>query len=262
MDNKVIMILVDGMRPDFVMGSDNAYIKTFLAGSVYTMSARTIMPSVTLPCHTSLFFSVPSERHGILTNTWVPQVRPIKGLVETLKGAGKKCAFIYDWGPLRDLTRPEDLSFSYYTNGNTIGYENTLPLHTARAVELLKSEAPDFLFIYMGLPDHRGHDFGFTTAEYAEGISLCWDAIRAITEAAATQQGYGVIVLADHGGHGRMHGEDIPEDMTIPLIMHGELFKNVDLSSGANIIDVAPTITGAMGVEPDGDWEGRGMYRA
>ena len=263
MDNRVVMILVDGMRPDFVVGSNNPYVGEFLAGSAYTMEGRTVMPSVTLPCHSSLFFSVPAERHGILTNTWAPQVRPVRGLAETLSGAGKKCAFVYDWGPLRDLARPEDLSYSYFINGYTVGFENTLPLNTERAVELLAGGAPDFMFVYMGMPDSRGHGFGFTTPEYAEAVSLCWDAIRAITEAAAAQQqqGYGVVVLADHGGHGRMHGEDIPEDMTIPIILHGDIFKNADIGPGANIMDVAPTIAEAMGVAPDAEWEGRSMYR-
>ena len=40
------------------------------------------MPSVTLPCHMSLFHSVDPDRHGITTNGYVPQVRPIKGMFD------------------------------------------------------------------------------------------------------------------------------------------------------------------------------------
>ena len=283
MGNKIIMILADGMRPDFVMSSKNPYIKAFLSDSAYTMAAQTVMPSVTLPCHTSLFLSVPSERHGILTNTWVPQVRPVKGLVEVLSEAGKSCAFVYDWEPLRDLTRPESLSFAYHAGGHAIGFDNTLPRMIAHAREMLKTEGPDFMFVYMGLPDSKGHDYGFTTEQYAEAVSLVWDGIRSITEAAeaaATAEAtaasagteaavgektapveYGVIVLADHGGHERSHGENIPEDMTIPVILHGRMFQNADLSAGVSILDIAPTIAEAMGVKPDAEWEGNSLYR-
>ena len=259
MDKKIIMILVDGMRPDYIMSNTNPYIRTFLSQSVYTMEARTVMPSVTLPCHTSLFLSVPPERHGILTNTWVPQVRPVKGLVEVLNEAGKLCAFIYYWEPLRDLSQPGYLGFSYFTSGKLISCEKSLTISISRASEIIKKESPDFMFIYIGLPDARGHAFGFTTEEYAESISLAWDGIRSITGLASTD--YGVVVLADHGGHGRSHGEDIAEDMTIPVILYGELFKNADMSAGVSIIDVAPTIAEAMGVNPDAEWEGRSMYR-
>ena len=47
-------------------------------------TAQTVMPSVTLPCHMSLFHSVAPDRHGILTNTYTPQVRPINGICEQL----------------------------------------------------------------------------------------------------------------------------------------------------------------------------------
>jgi predicted AlkP superfamily pyrophosphatase or phosphodiesterase len=260
MSNKVIMILCDGMRPDFVLSSKNPYVAEFLSSSVYAMSAQTTMPSVTLPCHTSLFLSVPSERHGILTNTWTPQVRPIKGLVEVLNAAGKSCAFVCDWDPLRDLARPETLSFAYFANGGALGYDYTLPKMVARAAEILNGEAPDFMFVYLGLPDAWGHEFGFTSDKYAESVSLVWDGIKTIAGAASPD--YGAIVLADHGGHGRSHGEDIPEDMTIPIILRGEMFGNADISGNVNIMDVAPTVAEALGVKPDAAWEGRSLYRA
>jgi predicted AlkP superfamily pyrophosphatase or phosphodiesterase len=102
---KVILILVDGMRPDSLGNIE--FTQKFLKQSSYTMNAKTVMPSITLPCHMSLFHSVDPQRHGILTNTYTPQVRPIKGLCEQLKASKKKCAFFYNWEELRDLTRRE-----------------------------------------------------------------------------------------------------------------------------------------------------------
>lgn len=72
-------------------------------GNVY---AKTVVLSVTLPCHMSLFHSVVPQRHGILTNIYVPQVRPVKGLFEILTGQGKKCAMFYSWEELRDISGP------------------------------------------------------------------------------------------------------------------------------------------------------------
>ncbi len=84
MAEKVILILVDGMRPDGMMQCRNPYAQEILQKSTYSLKTQTVMPSVTLPCHMSLFHSVGSERHGILTNTYTPQVRPIDGLFDQL----------------------------------------------------------------------------------------------------------------------------------------------------------------------------------
>lgn len=54
---KVLMILVDGMRPDSIADIQLAQNLTS------TMAAKPVMPSVTLPCHMSLFHSVAPSRH-------------------------------------------------------------------------------------------------------------------------------------------------------------------------------------------------------
>ena len=53
---KTLLILVDGMRSDALANCKTA--QQVMANSVYTLNAQTVMPSVTLPCHVSLFFGV------------------------------------------------------------------------------------------------------------------------------------------------------------------------------------------------------------
>ena len=77
--SKVFLALLDGMRPDALAVCNHPLFQELLSTSRYTMNMRTVMPSVTLPCHMSLFHSVSADRHGILTNTYVPQVRPVNG---------------------------------------------------------------------------------------------------------------------------------------------------------------------------------------
>ena len=52
--NKVILISVDGMRPDGFLACKNPYIEQMMKTAYYTLDGRTVMPSVTLPCHMSL----------------------------------------------------------------------------------------------------------------------------------------------------------------------------------------------------------------
>ncbi len=77
MENKVLLILVDGMRSDSLAACGHPYIPRLQRECTSTLQARSMMPSVTLPCHMSLFHSVPPARHGVTTNLYVPQVRPV-----------------------------------------------------------------------------------------------------------------------------------------------------------------------------------------
>ncbi len=70
------------MRPDGMMGCNNPFAEKLLSESTYSLSARTVMPSVMPPCHMSLFHSVDPQRHGVITNTYTPQVRPVEGMFD------------------------------------------------------------------------------------------------------------------------------------------------------------------------------------
>ena len=70
MKNKVILISIDGMRPDGLIKCNNPYVDELKKMASYTFDARTVFPSVTLPCHMSMFHSVPPERHGTTTNIY------------------------------------------------------------------------------------------------------------------------------------------------------------------------------------------------
>ena len=70
---------------------------------------------------------------------------------------------------------------------------------------------------------------------------------------------YTVIVTADHGGHDRIHGTDMPEDMTIPMFFVGEEFEKGKELSSVSILDLAPTISNIMGVQGAKEWEGKSL---
>ena len=254
---KVLMILVDGMRPESMVNIPQA--QKLLAQSAFTMKAVTVMPSMTLPCHMSLFHSVDPSRHGTATNTYAPQVRPVRGLCEVLRSAGKSSAFFYDWEQLRDLTRPGDLDFSYFAKGERFGYAVTDRMVTNAAIDYMGEHAPDFAFLYLGDSDEEGHRYGWMSEEYLAAIRRSWEHIERILAVLAEK--YAVIVLADHGGHDRTHGTNGPEDMTIPLMIRGDGFVPGSEFDDASIMDIAPTVAQLLGVECDREWEGRSLVK-
>ena len=253
---KVILILVDGMRPDGLLGCGHDFPAAMLAHSVHDLASRTVMPSVTLPCHMSLFHSVTPERHGILSNTYVPQVRPVKGICEVLRAAGKSCSFFYNWEELKDLSRPDSLASAVYVSGHIYGYEEANPRVTKACLDNMTAGGSDFSFLYLGWTDAAGHNNGWMSEEYMRSIRGSLDCIRSVCEAADDDTL--VILPAAPGGHGRSHGSDMDEDMTIPILFWNRNFAPREIT-GTNIIDIAPTVVTTLGVTPDPEWEGKAV---
>lgn len=253
---KILLILVDGMRPDAAVQVSKA--QDFMKEAASCLNAATVMPSVTLPCHVSLFHSVDPMRHGTTTNTYAPQVRPIRGLCEVLAANGKTSAFFYNWEELRDLTRPGSLTYSYYCKGGSVeGFAETDDTLTDAAITYLRDNNVDFTFLYQGYVDNAGHEYGWMGEQYMYSVEKSWNNIERIVKELEGE--YTVIVTADHGGHDRTHGSDLAEDMTIPLMIRGKDFEGGSEIENANIMDIAPTVAKLLGVGADPEWEGKSL---
>ncbi|MBQ5823273.1 MAG: alkaline phosphatase family protein [Clostridia bacterium] len=252
---KTIVIIVDGMRPDALANVEVA--QKIIAESAYTMNARTVYPSVTLPCHMSLFHSVTPERHGTTTNVYMPQVRPVNGLCEVLKNAGKRSAMFYNWEDIRDVTRPNSLTHYSFYAGKRIGYKLAGEIITDEIIKYLNEFDTDFTFLYFGYTDNAGHDYGWMSDEYIHAMNCSWNNIDKVMTALGDEYTY--IILADHGGHDRTHGTDMPEDMIIPVVIKGKDIIKGEITSDVSILDIAPTVVKLLGVYPDEDWEGKSL---
>lgn len=252
---KVLLILADGMRPDSFTNVPAA--QKILAKSAYNLKTQSVMPTVTLPCHMSLFYSVPPERHGTMDNVFTPWVRPMDGLCEVLNKNGRTCAMFYDWGALRDVARYNTTTHTYFVSSKKMGRERSCNMVTAAALDFLTNEHTDFTFLYYGIPDCMGHDHGWMGEEYMQSVVFCWEHIQRVVETLGDE--YTVIITADHGGHARTHGTQMPEDMNIPLIIMGKDIPAGEAFPGATILDIAPTVAKLLGVDPDPEWEGKSL---
>ena len=250
---KVLLILIDGARPDAVEALPE--FKELTEKAVYNGRCRTVMPSVTLPCHVSLFHSVTPERHGTTTNVYAPQVRPVRGLFELLHAESLRCGAFYDWEELRDISRPGSLFYSYAFNGHEISYRLCDDRLTDIAIEHIKNGDLDFAFLYLGYPDDAGHREGWMGEEYMYSIKNSLINAKKIIDTLGDEFAY--FITADHGGHARAHGTDMEEDMKIPLFIGGNIGNLTEKMETATILDIAPTITELFGISPDKDWEGK-----
>ena len=257
---KVLLISVDGMRPDAMVQLSRA--QRLMAKGAVTLEGTSVVPPVTLPCHMSMFHSVDPDRHGTVTTTYMPQVRPVNGLVEVLKNAKKTAAMFYNWEQLRDLVRPGGLAYSFCVKGrhedtpdsavSTYRQANDLVAHTC--MHFLQEKGPDFAFLYLAFSDDAGHKWGWMSPQYFDALENSWQNIEKVVSAIPEE--YTVIITADHGGHDRTHGQVIPEDMTIPVVALGPDFAPGAQLPKVNLKDIPPTVCALLGVEPDEEWEG------
>lgn len=256
MESKVILISIDGMRSDGLKACGNPYLSELEKRCAYTYDSRSLTPSVTFPCHYSMMRSVAPSRHGILTNTYVPEVRPVKGLFERIKEFGGISAMFYGWEPLRDISRPGSLKFSTYVNAYM--EESSDTVLTDAAISTIRSHKPDFAFLYMVETDEKGgHDNGWMSDEYLRRISIAIDNVKRIIDEFSDE--YSVIITADHGGHDRTHGTELPEDMVIPLFICDKNATIGETISESSLLDIAPTVVKIMDIPKDEEWEGRAL---
>ena len=258
MENKVLLISIDGMRPDGLKACGNPFVKELEKLCYYTYNASSMVPSVTFPCHFSMTHSVTPQRHGILTNTYVPQVRPVKGIFEKVADAGGVCAMFYGWEPLRDICLPGSLKFATYINAYM--QESGDTALTDACEKILEERKPDLAFLYMVETDEKGgHDNGWMSEEYLKRISIAIDNVKRMIEKFGDE--YTIIVIADHGGHDRSHGSTLPEDLTIPLFFYGKEFpKGKIIEEDISLLEIAPTIAKILGVPEEAEWEGKPVF--
>jgi arylsulfatase A-like enzyme len=251
----VVLTLIDGLRPDALAATNCPNLRALQEQGAYTLKAASIMPSITLPCHMSIFHSVPPTRHGVITNDWMPMARPLPGLVDHASAAGRQCASVYNWEQLRNLSLPGNLTFSYCRNNSETDLNGDQIIAT-EAVRYLGSGQPDFMFVYLGTVDTAGHRYGWMSEGYLAQVERVDRALGTLLEALPADAT--VLLQSDHGGHDRTHGTESPEDMTIPWIVTGPNIRpNYEIQEPVSLLDTAPTLARLLGIMPHPTWEGR-----
>ena len=229
----IVLVLIDGTRPDALGVAHCPNLTALRARGAFTLNASSVLPSVTLPCHMSIFHSVPPSRHGVTTNDWQPMARPLPGLVDQAHAASRRCAFFHNWEPLRNLNLPGSLAFSYFRD-NVYGDLDGDQVIADEAVRYFATDQPDFAFVYFGTVDTIGHLYGWMSPEYLAQLERVDRTL------------------------GTLLARLPPEDMTIPWLVAGPgLRQGYEIKTAVSLLDTAPTLARLLGIKPHPQWEGR-----
>jgi predicted AlkP superfamily pyrophosphatase or phosphodiesterase len=257
---QVILFVIDGLRPDALQQAPTPYIDHLVTQGSYTWQAQSVTPSISLPCHTSLFFAVPPSRHAVLSNVWTRPQPPIPSLIEVVHQANLGTASFYTWEELRDLSSPGALDFAYYRRLGEPDEGEDVEIGEVAATYIAQHK-PAFAFVYLGAADEVGHRHGWMSEPYLRAVSEADHAIGLVLkglDASSRLAETVCLVLADHGGHEFDHNAGLAEDVTIPWVISGPgIRRGHQIASHVEIIDTAPTVAQLLGLPVPVEWSGQ-----
>jgi predicted AlkP superfamily pyrophosphatase or phosphodiesterase len=209
---------------------------------------------------------VPPEIHGI---TWnddrVDQPGTVDGqtVFEVAKAQGYHTAAFFSKSKFHHLQKEGTLDYTQAPDG----MDKWMATRTVGDVTTyLKHERPNLLFVHLAEADYAGHSIGWMSFAYRWAVNQVDQAVAEVLKSADAAYGkgnYTVIVTADHGGHGRNHGEDVPTDMMIPWIVWGEgVTKGLQVADGVKTMDTAATVLWLLGVQEPELWTGHAVSTA
>jgi predicted AlkP superfamily pyrophosphatase or phosphodiesterase len=262
----VVVVSIDGLRPDAIAQYQAPTLTRLIREGSYSLTASTILPSKTLPSHTSMLTGEPPERHQVLWNNVVSADADVVGvptIFAVARSHGYLTAAFFSKPKFHPLQQPESLDYSQAPGGWFGRWWSDRTI--ADVEEYLGAARPNLLFVHLADPDARGHASGWMSAEYRRGVLDADAGLARLIAASDTAFGrgrYALIVTADHGGHDFDHGSDDPRDTTIPWIAWGEGVKPGSLDAAIRTMDTASTALWLLGVGEPADWAGAAVTGA
>ena len=270
--SRVVVVSIDGLRGDAVAQMPS--LDALRSRAAWTDSMQTVVPSLTVPGHLSMFTGRDVTGLGVNTNT----LDQSAGLALALNGATSMFQWVKDDGrrsaaliasslvPASDLATAE--GFFGISQVMTASADLT-SLRADAIAAATASDPPALLFVHIPTVDFAGHDFGWVRTDvagangadilggqYVEAaraadavINDIWIALRPAIE----NGDVALIITADHGGgHGehcvhdmpasREHCTSQPGDRTIPFLLIARGVPSGRLTGQPTIMQVAPTV--------------------
>jgi arylsulfatase A-like enzyme len=259
---RVLLISIDGCRPDTALRADMPNFRSLLANGSFTMWATTTPAAITLPSHTSMVTGVTIERHGISGNddeAAASQTLKAPTLFDLAHEAGLTTGIAAGKSKFSLLSKSADHSW-------LPAKSKTLDKDVAdNAVRIITRFKPRLMMVHFPQNDGIGHSIGWGTREQIANLANT-DAqlgrVLAALDEAGVRGETTIILSADHGGAAKRHGGPDPRSQSIPWVIVGPgVLKNVDLAQYKDLnvrtYDTFATACHVLGLTPPEGIDGR-----
>ena len=286
----VFIVSFDGGKPAVIDQSEMPVFKAMAAEGAHTWVAQTIMPSITLPSHTSMLTGVTPLKHHILWNDWKPELGLVKvpTIFSLAKEHGVATAMFVGKVKFRHLDLPGSVDTFVFplpelpadAQAAEKSKVEAKPVAEAFASALAGGLKPGLCFIHFSDTDTAGHKYGWGSPEQIDAFVRCDAALKIVMDAlrkAGLAESSVIILTADHGGHNLppeqlkanptgpkgTHGQAIPDDLNIPWIAWGKgVKKHHVLTAPIGTCDTAATALWLLGVPVPESFDGKPVTEA
>lgn len=261
---RVVVVVLDGLRPDAIDRFDLHNIGTLMYRGAATRSAMTVTPSLTVAAMTSLLTGASPSVHGLASDRlFIPRAKPgLSPLPEFLGQHGfPSSGFMSEVpaifrGIASRIGRRLGFSALHLAGGDAAGI-------LAASRSMICTQRRGLILLHWPDADRAGHDFGWMATEYGEAAKGL-DAALGLLAAWCSDPETVLIALADHGGGGvspKDHDAFHPINQAIPLMLHGAAITRCDLGR-ASLLDIPSTVLYALGLSIPSSYEGEPLRRA
>ncbi|MBX3688088.1 ectonucleotide pyrophosphatase/phosphodiesterase [Dokdonella sp.] len=213
----VILVSIDGFRPDFLQRQRTPTLKALADEGVRAVAMKPAFPSLTFPNHYTLVTGLYPDHHGIINNRF--------------KDPASGDAFIYKdrystanphwWGgePIWVTAQKQGLrTATMFWPGSDVAIAGVRPDHwlyfdgamtpnervdhLLRWIDLPLARRPQFLTLYFDDVDHAGHGFGPDSKEVNDALGTVDAAIARLVAGLRDRGLYDqtdLVIVSDHG---------------------------------------------------------------
>lgn len=262
--SRVLIVSFDGLRPDAIAKAEMVNVMALMQSGAYTLGAQTIMPSTTLPSHSSMLVGTCPAKHIVRWNEYVPKNGYAIGtdIFDLAHAAGLRTVMVVGKEKLRQVTEPASTDFFAFVD-DTDRIDDPYRIEQLAIRQI--AEGFSLMFVHFPNGDLAGHEYGWMSRKQLETYANDDESLGFILESLKIRDMYNttlIIISADHGGHDTTHGYDMPEDRTIPWVVSGPGIVPMQLASQVHTMDTAATAALALGLPIPAEWDGRPVYEA
>jgi len=258
-NNRVVLIVVDALRFDTAC-THMGYMQHLVErGVAARYEVRSEVPSLSRPLYETILTGTPPIIHGVTSNRTV-RLSNQTSLFHLAKSSGKTTAAaayywvseLYNRAPFQHFEDRIQLDMDLPIENGLFYFEDHYPdSHLfAEAAWLMDQKEPDFLYIHPMNVDDDGHKFTADSKEYRNRV-LAVDGLLSLFIPKCLEQGYEVIVTADHGmTNDGNHGGNTVEDRHVPMFVLSKLVKAGINEGVVSQLQVAPLVCRLLDIEP------------
>lgn len=249
----VLIISIDGLRPDAIAKAPMPILDGMMQGGAYTLEAQTVIPPYTLPAHASMLTGLCPSQHGVTWDTYTPSKGIAQGvdIFDLAHELGLKTLMIVSKEKLRQVTESKNVDvFRLVVNSDDT---------VAKVAVAEIAKGFDLMFVHFDDVDIAGHNYDWDSPKYLEAARRADQALSKLIvalETAGLRDDTLVIVTADHAGMGENHLDTDPEITTVPWILSGMGIRPMVLKEPVSIVDTAATAAWILNIPLPLEWAG------